>query len=300
MNINSCWSAGCSGGSSDQPDFYLNPQYRLTVHAACEFHSQMFYPIDVRGSISIVPCKDNINMPGASEIPDRVDYIAEGDVIASSGPYRIGYSHCSAVLPPGPYNVIFSNYNPKMLGSFKALCASSSSSFTLREVPPEGHGLHFNKIDGSWKVHDGTAAGCSNFGNYTNNPIHEIALAFNSHVNSICLCARLLVPSCSSIALNLSIYIQPDENEQASVTNLIRKGPKSAFSTSNSGVYTNRPSGVKIPMTTIQRNQFPQLSSTRSLKLLLVPSTFASMMEKDYVINIYSSSDLLKTSIIVK
>ncbi len=74
----------------------------------------------------------------------------------------------SFVAPQSPVNFLLT------ASSRLAANTKSGRGFALFEVPPEGAGMSLLTYPGSWRFSDGTAAGCTNYRNYTSNTTYEI------------------------------------------------------------------------------------------------------------------------------
>lgn len=289
LELNGAWmDAGSSsngfsssGGSTSNESFYLNPQYRLTVTEPALLHFEIFYPINIKGNISVISNSSMILNPHGDLIPDRTNRILDGEELVTSGPYRTGYCQCAHKFEPGLYNVIFSNYSSDMKGSFKGLCASTSSSISLVAIPAEGIGLEKTTVYGSWT--DSTSCGCSNFGNYLGNPIFRIDIPMHFNKN-IYLLLRLIPTNIKHIPINISMYEIIGEDADSGRPALSGKSPRTALA--SSGPYSSWPCGARIEPFFI-----PQTSnSDHKISLAVIPSTYEPGMLAEFSIFCYSNA----------
>ena len=147
---------------------------------------------------------------GSSE--GRVDFISAQDERLTSGSYRPGYCYCQGLLAPGWYTIVLSTFAvppPQSLPCNFLLAVSShlpansttaGKGFAVFEIPPEGAaaaatsttattaaagtaaataaggGFSASSVHlaAAWSFSDRTAAGCSNYKNYSCNPTYEI------------------------------------------------------------------------------------------------------------------------------
>lgn len=289
-DMSGSWSDGSSGGNFGMHDSYhTNPQYRLTVnHQDLEFHAMMWYPVSIRGNITIVPCAAVITPLHGEPVPDRIDSFSDDDIAASSGNYSFGFCHCAKVLRPGCYNIIMSNWSPDMKAQFRGLFASPSSDFSLVSVPSEGCGLLHSVIRGAWSAEDHTAAGCSNFGRYMKNPVFR--LDFNHSQEAVYMTARLKVVNTTPIAMNLSLYDIKGKAENGSAI-LAGSSPKHAMTSSNAGVYIDNLCGVTVKPLWIPSGRSGVVS------VALIPSTFEPIAA-EFCIDVYSSVEVRITRVL--
>lgn len=273
QEIQGVWNDESSGGSSE---FYnINPQYRLVLEEdTSDIHIQLFYPPNIRGSIMIVLESGMLDYPH-EKVPIRTDNPSRDCELASSGPYRLGFCHCSCSLPAGSYNVIFSNYYVSMKGKHRGMFAASSSKVFLRQIPSEAAGLNLFKEDASWSISAGTAAGCGNFGNYMLNPTYRIDFPGGDR-KSYCIGLRLRTQFGSSASTNISVYRILASGKVDGTS------PKQALCTSFKGVYSNFQCGASIPLTWLSDEERSGCS------LAVIVSTFEPL-ETTFTLEIYSN-----------
>ena len=164
---------------------------------------------------------------------------------------------------------------------------SSHSTIGAAEIGPEGLGGYKQAIRGDWQTENGTAVGCSNFGNYHKNPVYTFSLPQPTRMS-----VRLSpVSDHCRASFNVSLYhlsapgndflATPQQQQQQSPGILSPQiNPKRATFSSNAAVYSGKPTGVCIDNVEMQAGLWA-----------IVPSTFDPMQEQfDLFISFASSN----------
>jgi len=280
QDIKGAWSDETSGGCSEF--FNINPQYRLVLQdEQTDVHIQLFYPPTIRGNISIVLDSGMTETP-FGPVPTRTDNLTQDCQVSTSGPYKMGFTHCSCSLPAGSYNVILSNFYVSMKSPYRGMFATSSKNVSWNEIPPQDAGLYSVKVDASWSMAAGTAVGCCNFGNYMQNPKFRIDFP---RPGRYCIGLRLRAQVGKSASTNISVY------KFSSSGAVEGTSPKQALLTSFNGVYSNFQCGATVPLTWL-----PEVDSS-GLSLVVIVSTF-DPLEAGFTIEIFSNIEDITSRVI--
>ncbi|RHY35978.1 hypothetical protein DYB25_014289, partial [Aphanomyces astaci] len=101
----------------------------------------------------------------------RVGSVSKKSLRGQSGEYRPGFCYLDLdAVEAGLYTIVASTYEPQCMGSFSLQVAATSPQFQVFALPPEGHNMVPFVCSGKWNPDAGTAAGCSNYGQYLQNP----------------------------------------------------------------------------------------------------------------------------------
>ncbi|KAF0685589.1 Aste57867_22557 [Aphanomyces stellatus] len=166
INLVGEWSASTAGGCPKYSTFLNNPQYQLIVQDPL---SSILVTLEapVHFAINIRLIRDG----------QRVGSISKKHLVAQSGEYRPGFCYIEfSNLPSGEYTIVPSTFEPNCIGSFSLQIAASSAAYQVFTLPPEGDGMIELKCVGKWNSSSGTAAGCSNYGHYLENPLYLLHL----------------------------------------------------------------------------------------------------------------------------
>jgi len=233
-----------------RPTFFKNPQYALSVQSnSTKVHFQLQAPKEYSINLALI----TRSSPG-----QRVDSVAQGEEVLGSGSYRPGFCFAAGVVNAGLYTLVCSTYKPNQLGSFILTLCSSKPSVQIRAIPPEGDGMQEQEFRGTWSHADGTAVGCSNFGNYLSNPCFQLILPQRSS-----LLMRVSCPIDEHIqhpALNVTLF-QADAHNGILIPS---SSPKSSnvVGTSNEGIYTDAKSGASTGLVTVDAGTYYAIIST--------------------------------------
>ena len=254
---------GSAGGSARNVSFMHNPQWCLNLPKASRAGLRM----RLRAPKGMYVNVRLMRSAGGARVTDTsIPSDAGATELLTSGDYREGfcYAETKRPIPAGKYTLIVSTLKSNQHGPYlmfvetAADCVSSS----LRKIPAEGHGKRRMVLHGRWSSATGTAAGCANYGRYSNNPRHRLTLHSAAHV----LVRLQLRTHRSSVSLNLAMMREGQEHEKVPLVS------------TNGGVYTNWICGVV----------FKEEAALEAGTYTLVPSTFKPV-DAEYTLIVYSS-----------
>ncbi|KAJ9097859.1 hypothetical protein QFC19_006651 [Naganishia cerealis] len=252
------FSGRTAGGNPSLPTFMYNPQYRVHVKPDILGKTQ--------NALSSIKCQltgddqTSYNVKLVWNRGERVTDLQAQDVVADSGEYRYGHTSVTkADVGVGVYTLVVSSFEANKI--FKAsVKIQSTSPLDISPIPQEGAGMFSRVVKGQWSGF--SAAGCPSLGSYENNPRYEMLLPEPATV----LC-RLQLAATTGTPIPISIAI-------------FKRGPSGSLKeqVATSGPYADPISGVVCPQTHFEAGIY-----------VLVPSTYASGTEANYVISVYAT-----------
>ncbi|CAM9123398.1 unnamed protein product [Ectocarpus sp. 12 AP-2014] len=291
-SIVGAWDQSSAGGALGRPLFYTNPQYAVVLTQKTKVHIEVRAPKDFQ-----------INATVVSQGGMRIDSVSSEREVMTTGSYRQGFCYAEGILPAGTYTVIFSTYKPGQVAGFVAKLCTTSPVRPPTRIPQEGEGMASKQVvHGRWRQDDGTAAGCSNFGRYLDNPRYLFTVPSRT---SILL--RVVIPENAGPfpegrpAVNITLfpstregggYGTPGPPEDTGGTHLgvgkISLNPKCqptsnlAIASSNGGVYMDSSAGGVTESVEVEAGEY-----------VAVVSSFRPQ-EADYEITIYTTPALAR------
>ncbi|KAI6029389.1 hypothetical protein BKA83DRAFT_4218216 [Pisolithus microcarpus] len=236
MKVEGAFTTKNSGGNHSLPTYMLNPQWHLrvleqeTIRRAVSpgARTTLTRATGTEQGLS-GSSKDKatviVTAQGPRDVPLNLTavWLAQREVVATSGAYAYGYARAFA-------NLSFH------LGAF-TLRVESSRKFLLEPIPQEGAGMYARVTRGEWNLQ--SAAGSPSHGRYHLNPVYEVGYPFQCTIWVLpSRSARLHLTSGSpSATLNLSLF--PAVDPFSSNRPLASSGP---YSDALSGKYWLVPS----------------------------------------------------------
>ena len=143
--LSSAWTRANAGGNSDSPNYYLNPQFRLSLNNAQKLALvlRLVAPrSDERSTTSARSSEINAKVLVVFSDGSRIIRLRLRDVLAHSGDYRRGSAVIETQLGAGKYTVICSTFEPNQHADFclDLHYSSSDTQHPLSLLPTEGAG----------------------------------------------------------------------------------------------------------------------------------------------------------------
>ena len=130
------WTFSTAGGNANSFDYKINPQYSITVSAAC----------DIALLLSIESSDILIHVKLVYSNGERIKTIQSRDILGGSGDYCKGSAICEVRnVQPGTYTVICSTYESGQRAKF-SLSIKSTIPCLVKKFPPEGTGRLITKV----------------------------------------------------------------------------------------------------------------------------------------------------------
>ncbi|CAM9120690.1 unnamed protein product [Phaeothamnion confervicola] len=272
LTLASSWDACNAGGGLGLPGFYKNPQFALGLATPNQrLHIEVAAPKDININVTLV--RNGGARVEAVPVCQAAGPLEE-EAALSSGSYRPGFCYV-AVEPPagleaGTYTIVVSTYKAGECGAFLLKVASSAPLQFLRPVPAEGEGMARMSVTGRWSFADGSAAGCSNFKRYQDNPKY----LFDAP-EPCTLLLRLSVAEDSeggsssgggiggAIRAPINVAVFPYVAESLlGLEERMKPTSRLCLATSNSGVYTDSPGGTATPSVKLPVGSYVAVAST--------------------------------------
>lgn len=290
QTLRSSWQGKSSGGNASSWAFIHNPQFRLTVRKTTSLAAIVETSRDLSVQVLLVWSRHG----------ERVSWLSEGDIVASSGSHNFGIALAEAQkLSIGAYVLIVSTFERGQAGQF-TLQVHSEEKVALEAIEPEGAGMFQKTLRDRW-AKDRNATGGPSYGHYFSNP------SFRLNVDRAC---RLLIRLRPEVErgttvphVNITLFRlkaseptsssshSPGFSSLSSTSSLLSSSSSSVMPVASSdlrievatsGAYVDHAGGVTIEDAKVEPGTY-----------LLIASTFTPGIECSFVIDIYSSLSII-------
>lgn len=291
------WTRRSAGGSSMHPSFMHNPQYMVTVPPAAVLSSndQRITKAPPGLRVAVETVRDTATQilvvwapptdATAAQHGHRVDHVAPGDIVCSSGAYTYGLAvaETKSLRPGASYIIIVSTYLPGQEGDFKMTLESQLLPVVEQavSVPPEGAGMHHRRLRDSWSQSSGTAGGAPRHGHYHENPTFAFEVTRRSF-----FAFRLTTPLTPLRAIG-SIETQQHAKHVRPFVNVTVFERDTGREICSSGPYTDNVCGAAVRSADFERGNYTA-----------VVSTFEQGTEADFVLDVYGERPFVCTKLV--
>lgn len=241
------WRGATAGGCPNHDTYVDNARYCLELEQTADVQLELAGPAAHPVGLEVTPLRPADGAPGAP--PPKA--------VASTASYRKGFCVQEARgLPAGRYAVVPSTYAPGQEGGF-TLVVGSSAPCALRELRPEGHGLHRLLVRGEWSAAAGSAAGSPNERAFHRNPHLRLVVSRRAELSLRLRCAAATRAS-HRPSLSADLYHRAGRLAAGDA----EFGRAKPLASSNGGVYGYPPGGVLVPRRHIDAGTYVLVLST--------------------------------------